>query len=204
MQTKAARTRWAIVEAHLGPQPDLFAELAARYAEPWRAYHDLGHVLDVLSVLDDVALTDPLAVTLAVWFHDAVYDPRANDNEERSAALAAERSANLLGGDWVRRVETLILATKRHEPTGDPDTAALLDADLAILGASPARYDAYAAAIRREYAWVPDDAYREGRSRVLHGFLGRDRVYRTPRLFARFEAAARRNLRRELGFLADA
>ncbi|PYE52898.1 HD domain-containing protein [Deinococcus yavapaiensis] len=197
-----ARSRWMDVESRLGRQPELFAELVARYAEPHRAYHDLSHVLDVLNALDRLPLQDPLAVTLAAWFHDAVYDSRASDNEERSADLAvANLSKSGLAFERVEKVAALILATKRHGPTHDPDTRALLDADLAILGSPSERYDVYARAIRREYAWVPDEEYRAGRGRVLEEFLARDRLYQTTSLFVVLEGPARHNLARELAVL---
>jgi predicted metal-dependent HD superfamily phosphohydrolase len=177
--------------------------LAERYAEPARHYHTLDHVRAVLDVLAaGGAVTAPLH--FAAWYHDAVYNPRAGDNEERSAALA-RGALEPLGVRAAAGEETarLILLTKTHQ-TDAADAAGrlLVDADLAVLGADEADYDCYARAIRQEYAWVDKAAYRAGRRRVLQGFLGRPRLYHTPALFDRLEAAARRNLRRELARLA--
>ena len=66
----------------------------------------------------------------------------------------------------------------------------------------PARYAAYAAAIRAEYAWVEEARYRSGRAAVLRSFLDRPAVYRTPALHAAWETTARINLAAELGSLA--
>jgi predicted metal-dependent HD superfamily phosphohydrolase len=197
---------WATLLAHYTDDAAgsyrVFDRLAAAYDADDRHYHDLEHVADVLRVAGRLAdrADEPRLIQLAVWFHDAVYDSRAKDNEERSAALAVE----LLGpmgvpSDSLGRVAELIRATA-HVGTAevDADTAVLLDADLAILGAAPERYDRYARAIRREYAWVPEADYRAGRGRVLQGFLDRARIFRTERLFQEGEGPARENLRREI------
>jgi predicted metal-dependent HD superfamily phosphohydrolase len=94
----------------------------------------------------------------------------------------------------------LILCTKTHQAF-DAESKILLDADLAILSAEPEHYQNYAAAIRKEYFWVTNEDYRIGRSRVLEGFLHRDRIYYTPKMQAK-EAIARRNLEAELRQLA--
>ncbi|MGL4552499.1 MAG: HD domain-containing protein [Gemmataceae bacterium] len=170
-----------------------FDDLLARHAEPHRHYHTLTHVLAVLEALPGAGTT----LAVAAWYHDAVYDPRAADNEERSAGLM-RRSLMMLPPDVLDEAARLIRLTKTHQAADDDaDGMALLDADLAILGADVADYDAYAAAIRREYAWVPEADYREGRTAVLRRFLGRGRIYHTARMSGR-EGAARANLEREI------
>src|SRR5262249_32119973 len=92
-------------------------------------------------------------------------------------------------------VARLILLTKTHETTAqDVVGQGLLDADLSILGATEAEYDAYAAAIRREYDWVSDDDYRAGRRAVLHRFLARPGIYYPERMFEHCEQRARASL----------
>jgi predicted metal-dependent HD superfamily phosphohydrolase len=203
--SEALRARWETLGRTWGLDragwTAVLADLRARYREPWRHYHALAHVADCLAwvaVLCGPGNDRPV-LELAVWFHDAVYDPRRRDNEARSAVLVREQ----LGGIGVPvrtldRVAALIAYTAGHvAPDTDADAAVLLDADLAILGAAPAAYDAYAAAIRREYAHVPADPYRKGRLAVLQTFLNRPRIYRTPYCQNALEAAARRNVTRE-------
>jgi predicted metal-dependent HD superfamily phosphohydrolase len=202
--TLALADRWTALLRPLGVEDAAaeaaFNELARRYAEPHRRYHTLDHIAQLLAVLDPhlPGTTDPSALAFAAWLHDIVYDPRAADNEERSAALAAE----LLDGfpispATMARTGELILLTKTHS-ADDADGQLLIDADLSILGAETAAYDRYAAAIREEYAWVPEPAYRTGRSAVLKSFLRRDAIFGTPALAARCEARARENLAREI------
>lgn len=204
--------QWVSLLAGYGVSPSdvypAFDELVAAYSKPHRHYHNLGHVADVLRVaarLADIA-SDANAVALAVWYHDAVYDPRAKDNEARSAEMASERLAAIgLPSVTVAEVARLVNATTHFESATEPiagNTAVLLDADLAILGASEERYRMYAAAIRAEYAFVPVDAYRTGRIAVLEAFLSRARIYRTDRVHVEGDAPARRNLAAERAGLA--
>lgn len=180
------------------PRP---TDLAARYAEPHRRYHDTGHVHQV--VRDAVALTsgrDRAVVALAAWAHDVVYDGRPGEDERASAAWGRLHltEAGVAEAD-VARVEGLVLATLDHTaPPGDHLAEALLDADLAILGAAPADYERYRQAVRAEYAHVPDDAWRTGRAAVLRSLLAKDPLYRTAAARERWGDNARRNLRAEL------
>lgn len=180
--------------------------LLARYSEPGRHYHDARHILACLRVFDGFTgdIRDPDSLELALWFHDAVYDPLAppRENEARSARhFRAEFET--LAGDLadIGEVERLILATDHRAEPADGDAALIADIDLAILGADPPRYAAYAEDIRREYAAVPDGAFREERARVLRGFLDRKSIYRTRHFRALLGERARANLERELDAL---
>jgi predicted metal-dependent HD superfamily phosphohydrolase len=180
----------------------VFDDLVASYSTAGRFYHTsshLEHLLEIISRLADQA-GDVRAVRLAAWFHDVVYDSRANDNEERSAEVALNALSRLnVPDELASRVAGLIIATKTHEaPPGDSDAATLLDADLAILGAPPAEYALYAEAIRREYSWVPEQDYRAGRRQVLKRFLARRRIFLTDSMFRSSESEARRNLSEEI------
>jgi predicted metal-dependent HD superfamily phosphohydrolase len=152
----------------------------------------------------EASTDDYAAVRFAAWFHDAVYDTRSGTNEKESAALAGRALAELgVPPERVESVRRLILATEGHEARGDvPDLGLFLDADLSILGTEEETYRAYSEAIRKEYAWVPDAAYREGRLKVLTSFLRRERLYYTGPLAERFEARARSNLSNEVRVLS--
>ncbi len=205
------RAAWAELAEPFGAGPttvqDVFRLLVDHYGSGPRFYHTLGHVQEVLATVEPLLgrARDAAAVRFAAWFHDVVYDPRAADNEERSAAVAAAALRQLRVPEaTVARTAALIRMTKTHHADdGDPDGPILLDADLAILGAAEARYAEYSQAIRREYAWVPEEQYRVGRREVLQRFLRRQRIYRTDDLFASHEAQARRNLAREIVSLAE-
>jgi predicted metal-dependent HD superfamily phosphohydrolase len=144
----------------------------------------------------------PGEVLAALWFHDAIYNARSSNNEADSAGLAKRvlRGAGAPAAT-TRRVERLIMATRHAAIPRGRDAALVVDIDLSILGAPPARFRRYEKAIRREYAWVPKTVFRHTRCRILEGFLGRPAIYLTRLFFERYEAQARRNLRRSIANL---
>ncbi len=186
----------------------IFQLLVNAYSQPHRHYHDLAHLRSVLTTISRFSsqLQNPIAVYLAAWFHDFSYDPQASTNELQSAEFASESLINIgVSQDIVDRVRVLILATKGHQiDRSDPDRCIFLDADLAIFGADPVRYQVYQQAIRREYSWVSDPAYRLGRIQVLESFLQRNRLYQTELLFSELEAIARNNINTEILLLSTA
>ncbi|GAB3488096.1 HD domain-containing protein [Nocardiopsis coralliicola] len=181
-------------------------ELLARWGEPHRSYHGTDHLAAVLAAVDLLAgeAHDADAVRFAAWFHDAVHDGVAGDDEERSAQLA-ERLVPACGRSpaFAAEVARLVRVTAEHRPeAGDTDAAVLCDADLSVLGRGPEGYAAYAAAVRREYADVPDEAFRAGRIQVLDGLLAVDPLFRTGEGRRRWAAAARRNFPAERAAVA--
>ncbi|MEU4208394.1 hypothetical protein AB0F13_00080 [Streptomyces sp. NPDC026206] len=203
-----ARWRQTVEQVRTAGEPDpgpYADDLLARWSEPQRRYHTVDHLAAVLGHLDTLAAhaDDIGSVRLAAWFHDAVYRPDRSENEERSAHLA-ERALPELGVDRARTAEVarLVRLTTGHDPAaGDRDGETLCDADLAVLGGTPQEYAAYAAAVREEYGFVPDDAFRAGRADVLRHLLEMPRLFRTPLGHDRWELLARRNLTTELELL---
>jgi predicted metal-dependent HD superfamily phosphohydrolase len=185
----------------------LFGLLVNAYSKPDRHYHNLNHIDRVLITIErfKLELQDPIAVKLAAWFHDFVYDPQASDNEAQSAELAKKLLTELnISAATIDRTQQLILATQGHQiDPNDPDRCIFLDADLAILGTDPAQYQTYARSIRQEYNWVSDVKYRLGRTRVLESFLQRDRLYYTDLLFDELESIARVNIKQEISELLE-
>ena len=186
-------------------EDDLRQALLAAWGAPERGYHDLLHLHEVLERLDELALAgvtfDRVAVGLAAWFHDAVYDGAPGD-EERSAAWAAEALPPLVGEAMAAEVARLVRLTERHRPDDtDLGGAALCDADLAILAAPPERYAAYAAAVRRDFAHVSADAFRAGRAVVLRDLLAKPTLFHTTYAREHWEVPARANVEAELARL---
>ncbi|MFF3451105.1 hypothetical protein ACFYXJ_28630 [Streptomyces sp. NPDC002667] len=192
-----------------GPGPGPYgANLLDRWAEPRRRYHTTDHLLAVLDRVDVLEshgerAADPAAVRLAAWFHDAVYLPDRSENEERSARLAERALAELgVAPGRTAEVARLVRLTVTHDPADDDtDGAVLCDADLAILASPPAAYAAYTAAVREEYAFVPDDAFRQGRAAVLRQLLDLPRLFRTSYGTRTWTASAHRNMEAELAGL---
>lgn len=173
------------------------------YAEPQRHYHTLRHLDECFARFESVRarMTDPSEVALALLYHDAVYDPRAADNEARSADLAvAEMRRRGASAAAIDRVRELILATRHAESPSSIDAALLVDIDLGILAADEARFDEYEREVRSEYAWVPAVLFRRKRREILQGFLGRPRIF-TSGAFDADEPRARMNLTRSIARL---
>ncbi|GHH75999.1 hypothetical protein GCM10018781_46220 [Kitasatospora indigofera] len=205
---EALTDRWSALLRRCGasvdPEP-YGRDLLRRWAEPQRRYHTTEHLRAVLDHIDALAghADDPDTVRLAAWFHDAVYKPDRSENEERSAALAVRALTEAgLPERQVAEVARLVRLTVTHHPEpGDRDGEVLCDADLAVLGGPPEAYAGYAAAVREEYAFVPDEDFRAGRAAILRGLLALPALYRTPAALERFDAAARVNLAEELARL---
>ena len=174
-----------------------FDALIKRHSESWRAYHTVHHLAECLDSLDSVrAMADrPLELELALWFHDAVYDPRKIDNEETSASVARQSMVDAeISEAAIELVESLILATKHTTLPSSNDERLIVDIDLAILGSSPTRFAEYEEQIRSEYSFVPIDVFRQKRGEILQSFLDRQRIYSTDHFHDLLEANARKNL----------
>ena len=209
------RTAWRHIAGHA--HDGYVDALLIRYAEVHRHYHTATHIMFVLRHLHDMARQSAVhpspEVIAAGLYHDAIYDPKVDNNEALSAVLA-ERDLAELGWSSQRcdSVAAMIIATAGHlaEPArsgghgGDraDDTAMLLDADLAILGAEPGAYQAYVNGVRAEYAHVDDGRWQTGRSMVLQRFLDRSRLFVTDYMYAAAEHRARANIEAELAALS--
>lgn len=188
---------WARLGAR-GSHREALRKIRMAYAEPHRAYHTARHVSECLRLLDEPEVRrrsgGRVEVEAALWWHDLVYDPRAGDNEERSAEDAIATLAGIgVEETVVDRVAAYVLATKTHE-SSEPDGALVIDVDLSILGESPATFARFERDIRREYAWVEASAYAAGRAAVLRRFLEREHIYATPLFRERYEVRARENI----------
>jgi predicted metal-dependent HD superfamily phosphohydrolase len=190
-------SRWPLGEDLTGTRDELLAAYATG-----RGYHDSRHLAEVLDRIAELREAgenfDHEAVSLAAWFHDAVYDGRPGA-EERSAQWARRALAGRPVADEVAR---LVLVTERHAPTDDDTNGCVIsDADLAILAAAPERYAEYANDVRREYAEVPDDVFRRGRAAVLGDLLAKQSMFHTAHARESWEGPARANVQAELVLL---
>ena len=199
---------WRRLWTELGAQSidgGLFNQLVAAYSERHRHYHTLQHLRECLAHCEAAAslALHPAEVELALWFHDAVYDPHRDDNEECSAEWAWRSILAAGCAEAVaQRVQASVLATKSHAAGGrDADVQLVLDIDLAILGAAPARFADYGRQVRAEYAHVPEADWRAGRTRILAGFLARPRIYATVAFHDALEHRARENIAQAMAAL---
>ncbi len=173
-----------------------YERLTKAYAEPHRHYHNQQHIAECLAEFDSARHLpeQPDAVEMALWFHDAVYDPKASDNEEESSALAKRCLETAGVPQLAATVAALVMVTKMHSAEAGPDAALMGDVDLSILGQSEARFAEYEAQIRKEYGWVPKPIFKLKRKEILLSFLERQHIYATEFFAAKYEEKARRNL----------
>lgn len=175
----------------------LCRDLLARWGEAHRHYHSLQHLGECLTHFNRLRhlAHRPAEVALALWFHDAIYELKATDNERRSADWAAKALlAAAVPADSAARVHALVMATRHDAVPTNPDQQLLVDIDLSILGAAPARYEEYEQQVRAEYAFVPENAFRQGRLSILQSFMARPSIYNTAAFLASHESQARHNL----------
>ena len=196
---------------------ELGESLLQAWEQPHRAYHHSGHLSQMLTDLDRLYAhrtqgSTPLALVLAAWFHDAVYEGAPGEDERRSEQLASTSleplvTAGLLTGHELQMVGLLVRATATHElpksaelPAGYAvtDIEFFLDADMAILAAEPARYRRYLCGVRSEYSHFDDEAFRTGRTTFLRSILERERIFLSEQAYKLWEEPARTNLRSEL------
>ena len=199
---------WLRTAAAVGAKGDAAgagAGLLGRWAEPHRRYHDLAHLDAVLQRVDSLSseVRHLETVRLAAWFHDAVYDVTADDNETRSALLAEKVLTGLRVEDGrVAEVVRLVVLTVGHDPAEDDlDGAVLCDADLAVLASDDLGYARYTEAVRAEHRHLDDTTFAAGRATVLRSLLDRPALFHTEHGRTAWEAPARAHVRRELVLL---
>lgn len=183
----------------------LFEMLYDRYTEPHRYYHTTKHLLECLKKAELLPekMHFSLDVEMAIWFHDAVYDPLGNDNEEKSAKLAKVELLSLgVSASFVASVCRLVKMTKHTCLPIFDDEKLLIDIDLSILAENSERFIEYTQQIRKEYSFVPEAVFNTKRAAVLRTFLDRPMIYNTPYFIELYEEKARGNLSQAIQLLS--
>lgn len=187
---------WKALDAS-GDGLALLQDLIAAYREPHRKYHTTRHLSECLALFEkniDLAML-PGEVELALWFHDAVYNVRASDNEAKSAEWAAEALTKAgVKPDHIHNIRGHIMATRHSTLPQGEDQMLLVDIDLSILGAPRPRFVEYEAQVRAEYGWVPEFLFRSKRRDILTELIARNPIFNTPRLREQLENQAQENL----------
>ncbi len=194
------QTLWRTLGAR-GDGAGIYEQLLTAYAQPDRHYHSLQHLGECLEHFNHVRrlAQHPGEVEAGLWFHDAIYELQAHDNEAQSAAWASR--ALLEAGvsmEVAARVQALVMATQHKALPQLPDEKLLVDIDLSILGTSDARFAQYEQQIRLEYAFVPEAVFHTKRRAVLQSFLERPQIFSTAHFRALLEERARGNLSRAI------
>ncbi|MFV0484940.1 MAG: pantetheine-phosphate adenylyltransferase [Candidatus Saccharimonadales bacterium] len=213
----------------LGPSHLLYQA----YDNSYRHYHGIAHIVNMYDELRDFYRYEPdldinsqqfKIIALATLFHDyciesdpmpsisSPSDKKTNpvehfghEAQQASVDEFMHNFAEFCGfGAISGKVKELILATTHTSDKGHPEEAKpLIDADIAILGQSPAVYGTYALGVRKEYSHVSDADFVAGRIKFLKKFLARKHIFCTEFFRSKYEARARENLTRELSTLQN-
>ncbi|CAJ1332260.1 unnamed protein product [Effrenium voratum] len=196
--------------------------LKNRYGESQRSYHTLSHLDEMFSYFEEhlSSITDAAAVSLAIFFHDVIYNPRAGSpqNELESADLF-ERfvQESLPSGDppgvekglKAMKVRRWIEQTAHHKCTerDELDCKLFMDFDMAVLGRPWPQYEVYSEQIRQEYSHVPEALFCAARSAFLESAASKseptDHVFATDAFRKEREVQAMENAAQEAVLLQE-
>jgi predicted metal-dependent HD superfamily phosphohydrolase len=182
----------------------ILEEVISKYSEPHRSYHNLSHVYSLLMMAEEYYdfIENPILFELSIWFHDLIYDPSRNDNEEKSAERALELLSPFLADSFLENLKQMILSTIEHAPIlKDQDNELFLDLDMSVLATEPTIYNQYTAAIRKEFSIFSDELYQAGRKSVLEKFMAGDQIFLTDFFKENFEKQVVDNIQNELSNL---
>ncbi|MBD8080922.1 hypothetical protein IC610_00640 [Chryseobacterium sp. GCR10] len=180
---------------------ELWTAIKKQYSTRSRHYHNLEHLENIFSELEEVKteIIDFDILAFSVFYHDVIYKATTKDNEEKSAEFAVSSLKKMkLSETQLEKISEQILATKKHEFSRDEDTNYLIDADLSILGAERDVYKYYIENIRKEYSVYPDFLYKPGRKKAMQHFLEFAFIFKTEYLRDKYEMKARENIKWEI------
>jgi predicted metal-dependent HD superfamily phosphohydrolase len=182
----------------------ILEEVINKYTEPHRSYHNLSHVYSMLMMAEEYYdfIENPVLFELSIWFHDLIYDPSRNDNEEKSAERAIELLSPFLADSFLENLKQIILSTIKHAPLlKDHDNELFLDLDMAVLASESIIYEQYTSAIQKEFSIFPAELYQAGRKSILEKFLEGKNIFLTPFFKENFEKQAVENIQNEIASL---
>lgn len=187
----------------------IFVKIDMYYSEPFRYYHTLAHIDEMLHAVKPFfnKLQEADSVLFAIWFHDIIYVARNTDNEQKSAELACKLLKKIqIPTSVLDKSTDLILKTAKHferNPDNDFDTQLFLDIDLMILGAKPQIYNEYLKKIRKEYSYLSDNKFIKGRLSFIKKILDEKYIFQVPVFRNLYEKKARLNIGREVKMLKN-
>lgn len=200
----AALWRRCVDSPSATPPAGVYRQLRELLGAPHRRFHNLDHIRDCLRRVDEVAplLADRDAVELALWFHDAVYEPGDPSNERRSAELFLALSVGA-PPTLRRRVCALVLTTRHVATPRGNDRRFIDDIDLVGFGAPWEEFLRQGALLREEFVAQADAEYRHGQVHFLRTLEQRPVFFATGYFRDRYERVAQDNLARLLRLLAE-
>lgn len=180
-------------------------DIVNSYGESHRHYHTLEHIADCFKEYEEVKknFTKPTMAKFALLYHDIIYIPGYNCNEDVSANRAEMDLLRLGFKRWeCLYVTHCITSTEGLICVESKDQEVLHDIDYAILGQDREKFDAYEKAIRKEFCTCDDDRYQQGRVRFLTETLKQKHIYLTDHFRKKYEKKARESIKYLIGILS--
>lgn len=182
----------------------MYQRLLLAYNEPHRVYHRMTHVESCFRIFQDVVYLaeNPDALALAIWFHDAIYDIDANDNEQRSADWFMQETKHVFDDALRDTVYGHILATMHcGEPLQDHDSQIMVDIDLFSFGKPWPEFLRDSEDVRAEKPHIPDEQFYPKQCGFQQFLLEQPRFFHSDYFYRHYEKQARQNLTRFMALI---
>ena len=176
-------------------------EILEHYTKKWKYYHNLNHIYSFVELFEKYnnnIQNYKSEFLISIFFHDIIYIPSRNDNEDESMNLFnkfySETNPKNLNKE---KVIEFISETKNHTLNiihNNEELNYFLDMDMHIL--SEENWEDYENKIRKEYPYLSEIEYKNGRIKFLQSCLNKEKIYRTKIFYDAFEQKARSNIKK--------
>lgn len=147
---------------------EVLQKVKSRYSESHRHFHVWDHVESIISKINsnnELLSVEKEILTIAAYFHDIVYDPTKNDNEEMSVKLMREYIPFTILSE---SIEQIILGTKNI--FGSDRLSSIFnsyDRDILFNGNVRQLID-YGNKIYKEYSFLPYSHFLDGHFKLIY------------------------------------
>jgi predicted metal-dependent HD superfamily phosphohydrolase len=147
--------------------------LLSMWNESHRSYHAQNHLLDLIDQINKnknrfESHKDYEKMIICALFHDCIYDPMRNDNEEKSAefflSCCQDKNKDIFD------IKQMILDTKTHSET-TPLSKEFNQLDMNIVERDLNELLEWERGIKFEYSFYPKVQYKEARLKFLESLL---------------------------------
>ncbi len=172
----------AILEKYLAKPSTGLIDLNEAWIEPHRHYHTLSHLSNILTSIDRIinskfnnkikTINDRDILVMAAFYHDYVYDPKSNTNEEDSAEAFLKavkgKKHNAQIKKNIKIIRQIILDTKTHDNPSNEMSKLFIYMDLhRLLFGTLKEQIEDERKIFREYGFVDWKIYHSERLKIL-------------------------------------
>jgi len=155
-------------------------KIVDKWNEPHRFYHNVEHLnflieqIDILHRINSISKIEFNKLIIAAYFHDIVYDPKLNNNEEESVKIFLEECEDndSLNEHSKKEICKIIMDTKYRIEPKDKLSKIFWEMDNSVLTFPINKLIEVEHKIFQEYQWVDYRKYRLGRIQFLESCLG--------------------------------